>query len=123
MQRFLKIKIKSLAAESKIIRAEERKVLGFARELSSESNQVYRDEHLETYVGLRRHRTTIVRDEARVSFLAYAFLRGHPPTDVERSRPPEYLVKRAASIVHRFGSGLAAKATEDQMSIWLDSLN
>ncbi len=56
---YLKVKIKSLAAESKIIRHEEKKYWEI----------VQRN-------GLYRHRVYNVRNEARAALLAYAFLRG-----------------------------------------------
>lgn len=54
----LKIKVKSLAEEARIIRREERKVHGMRR------------------WGLQHHRRTVVRDAARRSLVAYQFVRG-----------------------------------------------
>ena len=54
----LKIKVKSLAEEARIIRKEERKVHGMRR------------------WGLQHHRRTVVRDAARRSLVAYQFVRG-----------------------------------------------
>lgn len=62
---YLKVKIKSLAAEAQIIRAEER--VWKAREIS---------EGRPTFFGLRHHRVIDVRNEARVALLAYGFIRG-----------------------------------------------
>jgi len=61
---YLKVKIKSLAAESKIIRAEERK------------NKRARS-------GLAEHRRGIVRAAARHTLLAYGFIRGRKYSDME----------------------------------------
>lgn len=54
----LKIKVKSLAAEARIIRHEERRVHGMRR------------------WGLQHHRRTVVRDTARRSLVAYQWIRG-----------------------------------------------
>jgi hypothetical protein len=54
----LKIKVKSLAEEARIIRKEERKLHGMRK------------------WGLQHHRTTVVRDAARRSLVAYQFVRG-----------------------------------------------
>ena len=84
--RHLKVKIKSLAAEARIIRHEERQVRGLDR------------------VALSEHRRGIVRREARSAQLAYGYLRGRLYRQLERtcstSRPGpdwaavERLVKR-----------------------------
>lgn len=61
---FLKVKLKSLAAEAKIIRKEEKR----NQRLSLE---------------LRLHRVYNVRREARLTLLAYAFIRGRTYKSVE----------------------------------------
>lgn len=66
MKTYLKIKIKSLAEEAKIIRSEEKKFKG--RPEGSVGRQIF--------WGLREHRTVDVRDESRAACLAYGFLRG-----------------------------------------------
>ncbi len=69
---YLKVKIKSLAAEAKIIRHDE---------------EVWRyretDKGRPTFFGLRQHRIWDVRNEARSAQLAYAFLRGKPYATTE----------------------------------------
>jgi len=61
---YLKVKIKSLAAEARIIRHEEAK----ARKWKNTALRV----------GLAGHRRGIVRSAARHTHLAYGFLRGRP---------------------------------------------
>jgi hypothetical protein len=63
--RFLKVKIKSLAAESRIIRQEELRSKGSLRN------------------SLRLHRVNDVRHETRATLIAYNFLRGiaYPRTE------------------------------------------
>ena len=63
----LKVKIKSLAEEARIIRAEERKLPGPQRS------------------SLRDHRVTVVRRASRHTLLAYAFLRGKRYRATERT--------------------------------------
>lgn len=63
---FLKVKIKSLAEESRIIRREERR-----------SSNGLRTE-------LAEHRRYVVRRESRHSLLAYGYLRGRPRSAIER---------------------------------------
>jgi hypothetical protein len=69
---YLKVKIKSLAAEARIIRHAE---------------EVWRhrehDKGRPTFFGLRSHRIWDVRNEARAAQLAYAYLRGRPYAVVE----------------------------------------
>jgi hypothetical protein len=69
--RLLKVKIKSLAAEARIIRLEEKRSNGRLR------------------WELWQHRVEVVRKEARLSQLAYGFLRGKQYEQIERKVGPE----------------------------------
>lgn len=89
----LKIKLKSLAAESKIIRSEEKKH--------------YDTTKAGAWTGARSslylHRIGIVRSTARVALLAYGFLRGIDYAKLERNTkvaPPWAEVREH---VQRFG--------------------
>lgn len=62
---YLKVKIKSLAAEAKIIREEERKAQGDRKQ------------------GLHDHRVGTVRRASRNSLLAYGFIRGRKYHQIE----------------------------------------
>lgn len=62
----LRVKIKSLAEEAKIIRQEERKTRGLLRD------------------ELHLHRVREVRSEARASHLAYGFIRGRTLDQMEK---------------------------------------
>lgn len=75
----LKVKIKSLAEEARIIRQEEYKV-------HPSSPQWVRS-------SIRSHRIIVVREEARSSLLAYAFIRGIPYSRIESKcdRIPNFL--------------------------------
>lgn len=120
MQRYLKVKIKSLAAEAKIIRSEERKVLEYSRHCvqGREAEQL---EHLSCYVGLRKHRTCEVRNEARISFLAYSFIRGGKIQDVERSVPPGWLKESAARLIAKYGPWSKKVEWAENYEHWLRS--
>ena len=96
---YLKVKVKSLAAEARIIRHDE---------------EVWRhrehDKGRPTFFGLRAHRTWDVRNEARAAQLAYAFLRGKPysvtePTGKDnggrRSNPTDWA--RVTKIAAKYG--------------------
>lgn len=61
---YLKVKIKSLAEEARIIRKEEKK------------NKYFKE-------GLADHRKGVVRYEARHAILAYSFLRGRKYSEIE----------------------------------------
>lgn len=81
----LKVKIKSLAEEARIIKKEEK-----------------RNPHLQNY--LYRHRIDVVRREARNSLLAYAIIRGKAYNDVETNpqSPPNWLAIEA--MVKKYGT-------------------
>lgn len=95
---YLKVKIKSLAAEARIIRLEERRAR--TREL--------RD-------GLAEHRRTTVRRQARSTQLAYGFLRGRPLSRLEphtrKDRAPDW--KSVRQMVDRYGVGNAGAGLEE----------
>jgi hypothetical protein len=75
--RHLRVKIKSLAAEARIIRHEERKALAYP------PKDKYGTGYNHDYEALRVHRRGVVGVEARHSLLAYACLRGVPYKVVE----------------------------------------
>lgn len=84
----LKIKLKSLAEEARIIRKDERKVNGWKRD------------------SLHRHRVVNVRREARDSYIAYGFLRGHKYRTIEpstRANRPGPNWRNVQAICSRFG--------------------
>jgi len=82
MSVYLKIKIKSLAAEGRIIRHEERKRLGSARWVRDTAREDGHNNPVHAaqadyfmYRTLHRHRTVDVRREARAAQIAYGYLR------------------------------------------------
>jgi len=84
----LRVKIKSLAEEARIIRREERR-----------SNGPLRDE-------LHIHRVIAVRSEARVAQLAYGFIRGRAYERLEpkANTPPDW--KRVRALCKKYGPSL-----------------
>lgn len=83
-RRLLKIKLKSLAAEAKIIRLEE------------ESLRRTQKQHLhELREEMANHRRGIVRYESRHTGLAYAFIRGKGYREVE----PRGVVKAEGAVI------------------------
>lgn len=88
----LRVKIKSLAEEAKIIRVEERR-----------ANQAG-DYYLQS--SLREHRVGIVRDVSRQTLIAYQYLRGIPYKHCGQAiqdgdkGPVEKMIKRYGSLRH-----------------------
>jgi hypothetical protein len=82
---YLKVKIKSLAEEAKIIRKEERASQGDKRE------------------GLHNHRVGVVRRAARHSLLAYGFIRGKKYRDIEPTARTSPYRGEVAKMVVKYG--------------------
>ncbi len=83
----LKVKIKSLAEEARIIRVEERRTSGMSK------------------WQLQHHRRTVVRDAARRSLIAYATVRGRDP-ETHASDDPAVRhgdAKEVARMVRKYG--------------------
>ena len=87
--RFLKVTIKSLSAEARIIRLEETRSRGELR------------------AALSGHRRGEVRREVRSAFVAYGYLRGRPYQVVEPrvKSPPDWT--RVERLVAKYGLGCA----------------
>lgn len=94
---YLKVKIKSLAAEARIIRAEERKLPG---------------PHA-TRTGLHLHRVNEVRREARAALLAYGFLRGRWYEQIEGPGTDRDAVpwQRVLQLANKYGGQRVEAAT------------
>lgn len=118
-RRELRVKIKSLAEEARIIRREERRCR------DSLSRTVGHDEQraalASSYASLRSHRVTDVRREARYSLLAYALIRGRTYRSQEAKADPSKLdTKKLTQLVFRFGPGTSQEA-EVAVAAWLAS--
>lgn len=92
---YLKVKIKSLANEARIIRQEERKC---------------KDTDLRN--GLTNHRKNEVRREARSTLIAYGFMNGKKFYEIERMTVPSRNILRiialdkAKSMIKRYGGDI-----------------
>jgi|GEM_PF-5783179 len=116
MQVYLKMKIKSLTEEARIIRVEERKYLGHGRKAAGRNVAVeHVAAHYGTYNALRSHRVREVRSEQRCSLLAYAYIRGKKYAQIENkpARAPDW--KRVSQIVKKFAG---EKAASEFYEVW-----
>lgn len=121
---YLKIKIKSLAEEAKIIKKEELKQRAFKRySLGKQGLMKAHDEAAKIFFGLKDHRINVVRFECRAAHLAYAFLRGQRYSDIENNtranlfvaqpnghfnmnNPEQNLWKRVARLIYKYNTDL-----------------
>lgn len=118
----LRVKIKSLAAEIRIIRQEEVRALRARRRTPEQTGGFHRVWHTRTFETLREHRMSL-RIEARHAQLAYAFLLGRPYWRCEKPRRSNPEALRIAVIAQRFGSEidhkLAVAETARLVEEWL----
>lgn len=118
---YLKIKLMSLAAEAKIIRRQEQKLVKRRRQLRAAGRDVPNDIGglSDVLVSMHNHRTLEVRREARSAHLAYGYLRGTPYRAMEWRcedyHQPNW--KRVLEIVNKFGS---MKHTAEALAEWAD---
>lgn len=117
----LKIKAKHLALEPAIIRKEEQAALKEARWCRA-NNRLPNAAHAR-YISLNSHRRWNVRNEARATELARAYLAGKEYKQVEQKRKPEneykfknYIVPRVAAMVQKYGT--SNKVTDQQIIDW-----
>lgn len=80
---FLKSKIKTLSAESALIKADEAKLIRLARKRAAKGKS--RANLHKNHAGFHIHRQQMVRNEARHSQLAYGFLRGRQYPEMEQA--------------------------------------
>lgn len=99
---FLKIKIKSLAVEARIIRFEEKRWPGESPER----------------LGLHEHRTYDVRREARSAQLAYGFLRGRQYKQLENATRKRIDFRRVSELAYKYGNEKKKDALVDQLKAW-----
>lgn len=88
----LKIKIKTLAEEARIIRKEEKRI----KDGKEENKYHINDLHL--------HRVGVVRRCARETHLAYAYLRGFSYSDIEKSAKRKPNWDAVAKMVAKYGT-------------------
>lgn len=123
MKAYLKIKIKSLAAEAEMIHREERRhnighrgrvrirrQLAKATDLTEAQRarltrrmQPPTETAMSTLWGLRHHRIYDVRGESRSSHVAYGFLRGLPYRRIEANTKTAPDWSRVEALVKKYG--------------------
>jgi hypothetical protein len=114
----LKIKSKHLALEPAIIRKEERKIINHIRSgRSNDTAAAFRK-----YESLHIHRKWNVRNEARATELARAYISGKPYTFVEQKRKDEneykflvYIVPRIVAMVNKYSKD---QVDNDKIRLW-----
>lgn len=102
MRVYLKIKVKSLAEEAKIIRNEERKYKGESPE----------------FQGLHLHRINDVRKESRSANLAYGFLKGRSYSQIEHpnSRRPDW--DRVYNLIKKYNTTIDKDELHNKFKSW-----
>lgn len=98
---YLKIKIKSLAAEARIIRFEERRSAGDVR------------------AGLHQHRVLDVRREQRAALLAYGYLRKRSYRRIESASSARPATQRIVDLVRKYGPLAERQQVADEIAAWL----
>lgn len=103
--KYLKIKIKHLTAEAKIIRHEEQKTLKEARKIAgAQGKEAFYERACSEFLSMRQHRTVKVRDESRSTQVAYGFIRGKKYGVVENAgvdNPPNW--SKVVTMVTTYG--------------------
>lgn len=105
----LKIKLKSLAAEARIIKTEERKMRG-PRWGSSYKRSL-----------LQRHRLDVIRPEARCTHLAYGYLRGRTIDQIESCAKTAPDWDRVYVMVKKYGD--YSQRDRSKFDIWCSSFS
>jgi hypothetical protein len=100
--RFLKVKIKSLAAEARIIRIEELRSKGELRD------------------ALRKHRREDVRKEQRATQIAYGYLRGTPLERIEPNAQSAPDWEKVKAMIRKYGTE-DQRPTGDAFETWRKS--
>jgi len=95
---FLKIKLKSLEAEAKIIRKHEQRAIGQIR------------------TDLHEHRVRVVRKEARSTHLAYGFLRGRSLSQIEANSNTKPDWDSVSRMVKKYGPYGSAEGLKDWLA-------
>lgn len=106
---YLKVKIKSLSEEARIIRFEQRKAKLI-------KDHVYRSS---LYFGLYDHRTRVVRAALRNSYLAYAFVRGKKRVVVEHKCFVEPDYGDIARLSYKYGANTLKLYNKKEFAIKL----
>ncbi len=128
---FLRIKLKSLASESRIIRYDELKLRrkictmgvlykSFATLYPTYPELIENLKSTQQQIGV--HRRLDVRRESRASYLAYGYIRGIPYAKIERSSYTAPDLNRVVDLIYRFGNEnkkLQKKEIHEQVKDWV----
>ncbi len=98
---FLRVKLKSLAAEARIIRIEE----------------VRAGKQYDLQGALRDHRIFTVRRAARETLLAYQYLRGIPYEVVEKPNSKAITLKPIVTMTNKYGQ---KRINENDLLAWMN---
>lgn len=112
----LKVKVKSLAAEARIIRDEERKIKSRLGKGPHKSD-AHQHKDKDTLASLQNHRRGVVRHEQRHSLLAYGFLRGVAYRRMEPTCRVEPDWGKVLKMVERFGG----KGKDNEFKSWREA--
>jgi hypothetical protein len=104
-KQYLKIKAVSLTAEAKLIRKDEIKMLKASMESAAKGKSKIAEKQEAIFKGLQWHRIWDVRNEARVTNIAYGFLRGHEYKNIERNTTKKIRWRRVEDLAMRYGEG------------------
>jgi hypothetical protein len=104
-KQYLKIKAVSLTAEAKLIRKDEIKMLKASLDSAAKGKTQIAEKQEAIFKGLQWHRIWDVRNEARITNIAYGFLRGHEYKDIERNTTKEIRWSRVEGLVLKYGEG------------------
>lgn len=118
---FLKIKAKSLAEESWIIRKEEIKARNKSRALKAKQKHDAAEKSSWANMRLHEHRVHTVRPVARRTHLARTFITGKPRKHAESTPLSTYEVAFFAKDIHKMALkyGLDRTVTVEQVEDWL----
>lgn len=110
----LKVKYLSLAAESRIIRHQERRLRDRARKaaLKNKTDAVSRLQ--DTRMSLHQHRLEVVRPVARAAHVACSFLRGREYAEIERVSDTDPNWEAVQNNVKKFGG----KEDQERFQDW-----
>lgn len=120
----LKIKAKHLALEPRIIRHEETKLKRQMKYHRSEDQTSAVDLEYKLH-SLTNHRKIEVRNEARATHLARAYLKGKSCSYAELKRNPEreyyfqvYVLSRVHAMIRKYGTGDQRKIEMSDLKLW-----
>lgn len=115
-----RVKMKSLAEESRIIRRETSKAKVKRDKANKRAKLEPAIAYGEAILSLHNHRVTILREEQRATYLAFAYLLGRPYAVVEKAKnKPTALAVRICDICRSL-SRHALRPSVEQIRQWMN---